>query len=127
MRLLLLLPVVAAFRVELDDVAAAYGRGATVVTSFPRGGASRVEGEDTEDTGVDNDNTIDNVDDADDNFDLEKESREIYAKEVEEIRAGQRFILKQQRRRELDKTWLDRGITAVVETIENIFRWTVTD
>ncbi|EJK66807.1 hypothetical protein THAOC_12235 [Thalassiosira oceanica] len=123
MRLLLLLPVVAAFRVELDDVAAAYGRGATVVTSFPRGGASQtVEGEDrTEDTDVDN-NTIDNVD-----FDLEKESREIYAKEVEEIRAGQRFILKQQRRRELDKTWLDRGITAVVETIENIFRWTVTD
>ena len=125
MRLLLLLPVVAAFRVELDDVAA-FGRGAAVVASFPRGGASRnVEGEDTD--AVDDGDNDDKVDDTDDNFDLEKESREIYAKEVEEIRAGQRFILKQQRRRELDKTWLDKGITAVIETVENIFRWTVTD
>ena len=116
MRMLLLLPVVAAFRVELDDVAA-YGRGA-VVASFPRGGAS-VEGEDT-DGATDDDN-------AEGTFDLEKESREIYAEEIEEIRAGQRFIQKQQRRRELDKTWLDRGITAVIETFEHIFRWTVTD
>ena len=48
-----------------------------------------------------------------------------YQEEADEIKKSQQFIQKQQRRRELDKTWLDKGITAVIEFFENIFRWEV--
>ena len=50
-----------------------------------------------------------------------------YQEEANEIKKSQQFIQKQQRRRELDKTWLDKGITAVIEFFENIFRWEVID
>lgn len=50
-----------------------------------------------------------------------------YQEEANEIKKSQQFIQKQQLRRELDKTWLDKGITAVFEFFENIFRWEVID
>ena len=50
-----------------------------------------------------------------------------YQEEANEIKKSQQFIQKQQLRRELDKTWLDKGITAVIEFFENIFRWEVID
>jgi hypothetical protein len=50
-----------------------------------------------------------------------------YQEEADEIKKSQQFIQKQQLRRELDKTWLDKGITAVIEFFENIFRWEVID
>ena len=53
--------------------------------------------------------------------------QKAYQEEVSEIKKSQEFLKKQQRRRELDKTWLDKGITAVIELFENIFRWEVID
>ncbi|KAL7446564.1 hypothetical protein ACHAXM_010246 [Skeletonema potamos] len=50
-----------------------------------------------------------------------------YREEVSEIKKSQQFLQMQQRRRELDKTWLDKGITAVIELFENMFRWEVID
>ncbi len=53
--------------------------------------------------------------------------QKAYQEEVSEIKKSQEFLKMQQRRRELDKTWLDKGITAVIELFENIFRWEVID
>lgn len=53
--------------------------------------------------------------------------QKAYQEEVSEIKKSQEFLQMQQRRRELDKTWLDKGITAVIELFENIFRWEVID
>ena len=53
--------------------------------------------------------------------------QKAYQEEVSEIKKSQEFLQMQQRRRELDKTWLDKGITAVIEFFENIFRWEVID
>mmetsp|Transcript_1258 Transcript_1258/g.2109 ORF Transcript_1258/g.2109 Transcript_1258/m.2109 type:complete len:165 (-) Transcript_1258:702-1196(-) len=53
--------------------------------------------------------------------------QKAYQEEVSEIKKSQQFLQMQQRRRELDKTWLDKGITAVIELFENIFRWEVID
>ncbi len=53
--------------------------------------------------------------------------QKAYQEEVSEIKKSQEFLQMQRRRRELDKTWLDNGITAVVELFENIFRWEVID
>ena len=53
--------------------------------------------------------------------------QKAYQEEVSEIKKSQEFLKKQQRRRELDETWLDKGITAVIELFENIFRWEVID
>jgi hypothetical protein len=53
--------------------------------------------------------------------------QQAYEEEVSEIKKSQQFLQMQQRRRELDKTWLDKGITAVIELFENIFRWEVID
>eukprot|EP00569_Conticribra_weissflogii_P006016 CAMPEP_0171328482 /NCGR_PEP_ID=MMETSP0878-20121228/680_1 /TAXON_ID=67004 /ORGANISM="Thalassiosira weissflogii, Strain CCMP1336" /LENGTH=178 /DNA_ID=CAMNT_0011828335 /DNA_START=40 /DNA_END=576 /DNA_ORIENTATION=+ len=52
---------------------------------------------------------------------------ELYPGEIMEIRKEQSFLEKQRLRRELDKTWLDKCITAFIEVFENIFRWEVTD
>lgn len=60
-------------------------------------------------------------------FDLEEASKKVYQEEVAEIKESQQFLQKQQRRRELDKTWLDKGITAFIEFFENLFRWKVID
>ncbi|KAL3774082.1 hypothetical protein ACHAW5_009544 [Stephanodiscus triporus] len=58
-------------------------------------------------------------------FDRQAVSKQLLAEEVNEIKKSQQFLQKQQRRRELDKTWLDKGITAVIEFFENLFRWEV--
>ena len=55
------------------------------------------------------------------------EGLELYPGQVAEIRKEQSFLEKQRKRREMDKTWLDKGITAFVEFFENIFRWEVTN
>lgn len=64
-----------------------------------------------------------------DEADEEKEVKgpELYPGEILEIRKEQSFLEKQRLRRELDKTWLDKCITAFIEVFENIFRWEVTD
>lgn len=53
--------------------------------------------------------------------------QQAYQEEVSEIKKSQQFLQMQQRRRELDKTWFDKGITAVIELFENMFRWEVID
>lgn len=60
-------------------------------------------------------------------FDRSAVSKKLHDEEVDEIKKSQRFLLKQQRRRMLDKTWLDRGITSIIEFFENVFRWEVID
>eukprot|EP00581_Thalassiosira_minuscula_P009718 CAMPEP_0183710208 /NCGR_PEP_ID=MMETSP0737-20130205/6007_1 /TAXON_ID=385413 /ORGANISM="Thalassiosira miniscula, Strain CCMP1093" /LENGTH=157 /DNA_ID=CAMNT_0025938435 /DNA_START=13 /DNA_END=486 /DNA_ORIENTATION=- len=60
-------------------------------------------------------------------FDLQKVNQELLKEEVEEIKKSQQLLLKQRRRRELDKTWLDKGITGFIEFFENIFSWKVID
>ncbi|KAL7523990.1 hypothetical protein ACHAXR_000391 [Thalassiosira sp. AJA248-18] len=58
-------------------------------------------------------------------FDLQEVSKQLHREEIEEIKASQQFLQKQQRRRELDTTWLDKGITSFIEFFENLFRWEV--
>eukprot|EP01082_Thalassiosira_pseudonana_P004560 g4021.t1 g4021 contig15:169634-169903(+) len=60
-------------------------------------------------------------------FNLEQLSKQLKQEEIENIKKDQQFLKKQQQRREMDKTWLDKGITAVVEFFENVFRWEVLD
>ncbi|KAL3827515.1 hypothetical protein ACHAXA_003784 [Cyclostephanos tholiformis] len=60
-------------------------------------------------------------------FDRRAVSRKLLDEEFDEIKKSQRFLQMQQRRRMLDKTWLDRGITSVIEFFENVFRWEVID
>ena len=60
-------------------------------------------------------------------FDLEEVNKKLVREEVNEIRKSQEFLQKQRRRRELDKTWLDRGITGFIEFFENLFSWKVID
>ncbi|KAL3768763.1 hypothetical protein ACHAWU_006864 [Discostella pseudostelligera] len=65
--------------------------------------------------------------DSDPPFDREAVIKRVHKEEVAEMKKTQQFLQKQQRRRELDKTWLDKGITAVIEFFENLFRWEVID
>lgn len=51
----------------------------------------------------------------------------IYREEVEEIKESQRLIQKQRVRREMDKSFLDKTITAFIEFFENLFSWEVID
>ena len=51
----------------------------------------------------------------------------IYREEVEEIKESQRLIKKQRARREMDKSFLDKTITAFIEFFENLFSWEVID
>ncbi|KAL3790823.1 hypothetical protein HJC23_004724 [Cyclotella cryptica] len=63
----------------------------------------------------------------DEAFDAAALSKQLRREEIHKIKKSQLFLKKQQRRREMDKTWLDRGITATIEFWENIFRWEVVD
>lgn len=97
---------------------------------LPRGGASIGRGGGANEETVGDSETLDdpecNATDVDGGeFDLEKVGRQLRKEEVAEIKKSQEFLKKQQRRRELDKTWLDKGITAVIEFFENLFRWEV--
>lgn len=60
-------------------------------------------------------------------FDRQEVVKRLHKEELAEMKKTQQFLQKQQRRRELDTTWLDKGITAVIEFFENIFRWEVID
>lgn len=108
------------------------------VAFVPRGGAIGRRGKVT----VTNDSTdIASISDADtvdtsanngeettsESFNLEQVSKQLKQEEIENIKKDQQFLKKQQQRREMDKTWLDKGITAVVEFFENVFRWEVLD
>ena len=69
----------------------------------------------------------DNTDEDLPPFDIEEANTKIYKEEVEEIKQSQQLIQKQRRRRELDTSWLDKGITAIIEFFENLFSWEVID
>ena len=71
-------------------------------------------------------------DDGDDDekspqFDRQAVSKQLHTEKVNEIKKSQQFLIKQQKRRDLDKTWLDKGITSIIEFFENMFRWEVID
>lgn len=54
-------------------------------------------------------------------------SNRLKVAEVQKVKKAQQFLKKQQRRREMDKTWLDKCITGSIEFLENVFRWEVID
>ena len=60
-------------------------------------------------------------------FDRQAVSKQLHTEKVNEIKKSQQFLIKQQKRRDLDKTWLDKGITSIIEFFENMFRWEVID
>lgn len=60
-------------------------------------------------------------------FDRDAVTKRLHKEEVAEIKKAQLLLQKQQRRRGMDKTWLDKGITGVIEFFENLFRWEVID
>ena len=121
----------------------------TAVAFFPRGGgldsfrqsqigrkrypASKLSAESDTDTanatllgvGEVHDNDTDDVSVA--TFDRETATRRLHREEVAKMKKTQQFLRNQERRRELDKTWLDKGITAGIEFFENLFRWEVID
>lgn len=69
----------------------------------------------------------DNNDESAATFDREAVTKRLHREEVANMKKTQQFLQKQERRREMDKTWLDKGITAVIEFFENLFRWEVID
>jgi hypothetical protein len=76
--------------------------------------------------------TILNDDDDDESisepqFDRQAVSKKLHTEKVNEIKKSQQFLIKQQKRRDLDKTWLDKGITSIIEFFENLFRWEIID
>ena len=81
----------------------------------------------TSDDGVDGTLSSDDNDDSTTQEVTTSPFQRAYQEEADEIKKSQQFIQKQQLRRDLDKTWLDKGITAVIEFLENIFRWEVID
>ena len=101
------------------------------IAFLPRGGGRR--GKSITPTQQEPENEIIETDPEEDEQLSEEEQQELspfqkaYEEEVNEIKKSQEFLQMQQRRRELDKTWLDKGITAVIELFENIFRWEVID
>ena len=103
------------------------------VAFFPRGGAiggGRKHSKATDTvTPLPGENIVgaDDSNSTEHSFDIQEVSNFLVQEEVAEIKESQRFLQKQQRRRELDETWLDKAITSVVEFIENLFRWKVID
>eukprot|EP01083_Nonionella_stella_P041856 113287_1 len=107
------------------------------VSFFPRGGAGAGHRNKTASTGSASDAdplliSEESVIDSDEEehpttppFDLQEVSKQLHREEIAEVKKAQEFLQKQQRRRDLDKTWLDKGITAVIEFGENLFRWEV--
>ena len=83
---------------------------------FPRGGDT------TDPTDSNNNNTKPTME-----FDPISTSIRLHAQEIAEVKKAQQFLKKQARRREMDKTWLDRCITATIEGWENVWRWEVID
>lgn len=95
------------------------------IAFLPRGGTSSSIVDETanESNASDDDESND-----DETSSHQGESRQAHKREVVKgVRADQLFLEKQRQRRALDKTWLDKGITAVIEGVENVFRWEVTN
>ena len=105
--------------------------GSIGLSSFPRGGGigfGRRKGTPPVDASIDTDESEDDNTDEDlAPFDIDEANTKIYKEEVEEIKQSQQLIQKQRRRRELDTSWLDKGITAIIEFFENLFSWEVID
>jgi hypothetical protein len=59
--------------------------------------------------------------------DVDELSKRLKVQEIQKVRKAQRFLKTQQRRREMDKTWLDKCITATIEFVENVCRWEIID
>jgi hypothetical protein len=106
---------------------------------FPRGGGRKKSSQVSSfapakvDTPSKIEDTILNDDGNDDEsitetpFDRQAVSKQLHTEKVNEIKKSQQFLIKQQKRRDLDKTWLDKGITSIIEFFENMFRWEVID
>jgi len=100
--------------------------------SIPRGGGIRKNKVSTSISSIDNDNVVesdedDSSDTEDNQFDLEATNKKVLIEEIQDIKESQQLIQKQKRRRELDKSLLDKGITRFIEFFENIFSWKVID
>jgi len=93
-------------------------------TSFPRGGGTRKNKEDDV-VELDEDDSSATGEDAP--FDLEATNKKVLIEEIQDIKESQQLIQKQKRRRELDKSLLDKGITRFIEFFENLFSWKVID
>jgi hypothetical protein len=85
-----------------------------LASTCPRGGGDTIPA----DTPVSNTNTT---------FDAQLVSNRLKLEEIQNVKKAQQFLKKQERRREMDKTWLDKIITGTVEFFENVFRWEVID
>jgi hypothetical protein len=59
--------------------------------------------------------------------DIDELSKRLKIQEIQKVRKAQQFLKKQQRRREMDKTWLDKCITGTIEFVENVCRWEIID
>lgn len=93
--------------------------------SIPRGGGIRKNKVSTiEDDGVESDE--DNSD-TEEEWNLEATNKKVLIEEIQDIKESQQLIQKQKRRRELDKSLLDKGITRFIEFFENLFSWKVID
>ncbi|KAL7522378.1 hypothetical protein ACHAWX_007066, partial [Stephanocyclus meneghinianus] len=96
----------------------------------PRGGDTAEQRDETPSptfNDASNDNDGDDAPSKEAAFDAAATSERLRREEIDKIKKSQLFLKKQQRRREMDKTWLDRGITATIEFWENVFRWEVVD
>ena len=99
--------------------------------SIPRGGGNRKnkvsKSISTEDVAVESDEGDSSDTGEDTLFDLEETNKKILIEEIQDIKESQKLIQKQKRRRELDKSLLDKGITRFIEFFENLFSWKVID
>mmetsp|Transcript_3591 Transcript_3591/g.7936 ORF Transcript_3591/g.7936 Transcript_3591/m.7936 type:complete len:152 (+) Transcript_3591:82-537(+) len=117
---------------------ASWASEAKSVAFFPRGGAiGRRRGQkkvsipkEVPDATVDTTSLSESEEDVTESnttpsFDREEASKQLHKEEVAEIKKSQQFLEKQRQRRELDNSWMDKGITAVIEFFENLFSWKV--
>ncbi|KAL7485235.1 hypothetical protein ACHAW6_010837 [Cyclotella cf. meneghiniana] len=93
----------------------------------PRGGDTAEQRDEPPSPTVNDASDGDDAPSKDASFDAAATSERLRREEIGKIKKSQLFLKKQQRRREMDKTWLDRGITATIEFWENVFRWEVVD
>ena len=102
-------------------------------TSFPRGGGYRKNKVSTSISTIEDDVVVESdEDDSSDTgedapFDLEATNKKVLIEEIQDIKESQQLIQKQKRRRELDSSLLDKGITRFIEFFENLFSWKVID
>ena len=102
-------------------------------TSFPRGGGYRKNKVSTSISTIEDDVVVESDEDdssdtgEDSPFDLEATNKKILKEEIQDIKESQQLIQKQKRRRELDSSLLDKGITRFIEFFENLFSWKVID